>query len=96
MMNTIMYELLEARLMADSGTHLSASAPAGFPLILIPSKGITVSDGEQIYRVGGKQLIILHPGGEEWSLMPEEGKRFGDVHCWKRPKVWVHCWNRSS
>ncbi|MBP1994411.1 hypothetical protein [Paenibacillus eucommiae] len=58
-MNTIIYELKDARLLADQGTLSPIALALQFPVMIVPIGAVVMRSIDTAYRVGEGQFIML-------------------------------------
>lgn len=79
-MNTITYELQDARVLADQGTRSPAALLLAFPAILVPTEAILLRSLHASYRVEKGQFILLQHAEEEMSIEAADMSEFAPVY----------------
>lgn len=79
-MNTITYELLDARLLADRATLSPAPLACSFPAIIVPMQAIIVQTKNKVYTVAKGQFIVLLQAEAEMYIVPGDDHEFSSVY----------------
>lgn len=64
-MNTIIYELQDARLLADQGTLSPAALRISYPAIIVPTEAIILRTASAVYQVEKGQFISFRRAEEK-------------------------------
>ena len=79
-MNTIIYELLETRILADHGTLAPTAISCPLPAVIIPEQAVIIHTASSSYRVGKGQFIMLLHEGEYLRIAPAEDDEFSPIY----------------
>ncbi|THF83288.1 helix-turn-helix domain-containing protein [Cohnella fermenti] len=79
-MNPIIYQLRQARIIADSGTKGPVSFRFDSPALLVPSSDIVVRAADSVRRAGAGKFVLLRDSETEWTIEAEGEAGFGPLH----------------
>ncbi|MNO49526.1 HTH-type transcriptional activator Btr [compost metagenome] len=79
-MNTITYELLEARLIADRGMLFPSPLTCLYPTIIVPTQAIHLQTANQRYTLCKGQFIVLLHEMDVIHIKPSEDNEFSPIY----------------
>jgi hypothetical protein len=79
-MNTITYELLGARLIADRGTIFPSPLTCSFPAILVPAQDIILETANHLYNICKGQFIVLLHEEDAMHIVPSDDNELSPVY----------------
>jgi len=73
------YELLDTKLLADEGTICPVMLTGPFPMIIIPTKPISIRAEKGTYRIGNGQFVLLLHQEQDIHMVPSDSEGFAPV-----------------
>lgn len=73
------YELLDTKLLADEGTICPVMLTGPFPMIIIPTKPISIRAEKGTYRIGRGQFVLLLHQEQDIRMVPSDSEGFAPV-----------------
>ncbi|AJS57598.1 AraC family transcriptional regulator [Paenibacillus sp. IHBB 10380] len=79
-MNTITYELQDARMLVDKGTLSPTALILSFVAIIVPTEAIVLRSASAVYKVEKGKFIVLQHAEADMSIEPADMAEFAPVY----------------